>query len=140
MVQYQVRATYKETKKGLDYILKRYHKYSKKLQLLESEKLLKYVVQDYKIELELEISLRFFLTYKLTEIESQALKEFIQENLQKEYIRLLQLLVGYLVLFILKKNRKLRIYINYRQLNSITRKDRYPLPLISEIQNRIGNI
>jgi len=29
--------------------------------------------------------------------------------------------------------------IDYRQLNSITRKDRYPLPLISEIQDRIGN-
>ena len=30
--------------------------------------------------------------------------------------------------------------IDYRQLNSITRKDRYPLPLISEIQDRIGNV
>ena len=28
-------------------------------------------------------------------------------------------MVGYLVLFIPKKNKKLRIYINYRQLNSI---------------------
>ena len=133
MVQYQVRAIYKETKKGLSYILKRYYKYSKKLQLLESKKLLKYIAQDYKIELELETSLRFFLTYKFTKIELQALKEFIQENLQKGYIRLLQLLAEYLILFILKKNRKLRMYINYRQLNSITRKDRYSLPLISEI-------
>ena len=31
--------------------------------------------------------------------------------------------VGYLVLFILKKNGKLRMYINYRQLNSIIKKD-----------------
>ena len=71
--------------------------------------------------------------FKLTKDKLRALKEFIQENLQKGYIRLSQLLVGYLVLFILKKNRKLRIYINYRQLNNITKKDRYPLPLISEI-------
>jgi len=42
-------------------------------------------------------------------------------------------------LFILKKNGKLRMYIDYRQLNSITRKDRYSLPLISKIQDRIGN-
>ena len=81
MVQYQVGAIYKETKKGLDYILKRYYKYSKKLQSLESKKLLEYIVQDYKIELELGISLKFFLIYKLTKTKLQALKKFIQENL-----------------------------------------------------------
>ena len=48
------------------------------------------------------------------EIENLALKEFIKENLKKEYIQPLQLLVGYLVLFIPKKNRKLKIYINYK--------------------------
>jgi len=73
--------TYKETKQGLSYILKRYHKYGKKLWLLESEKLLKYAVWDYKIKLELGISLRFFLIYKLTKIKLVVLKEFIQENL-----------------------------------------------------------
>ena len=47
------------------------------------------------------------------ETENLALREFIKENLRKGYIQLLQLLVGYLVLFILKKNKKLRMYINY---------------------------
>ena len=41
--------------------------------------------------------------------------------------------MGYLVLFIPKKNGKLKIYINYRQLNSIIKKNQYPLLLISEI-------
>ena len=68
---------YKETEKGLDYILKRYYKYSKKLQSPESEKLLEYIVQDYKIELEPGMSLKFFLIYKLIETKLQALKEFI---------------------------------------------------------------
>ena len=139
MVQYQVGVIYKETKKGLDYVLKRYYKYGKELQLPESKKLLNYIVQDYKIELEPRISLRFFLTYKLTKTKLVALKEFVQENLQKGYIKLLQLLARYPVLFILKKNKKLRMCINYRQLNSITRKDRYLLPLISKIQDRIDN-
>jgi len=44
------------------------------------------------------------------------------------------------VLFIFKKSGQFRLYIDYRQLNSITKKDRYLLPLISEIQDRIGNI
>ena len=57
------------------------------------------------------------------EIENLALKEFIKKNLKKGYIQPLQLLVGYLVLFIPKKNGKLRMCINYRQLNSIIKKD-----------------
>ena len=57
------------------------------------------------------------------EIENLALREFIKENLRKGYIQLLQLLAGYPVLFIPKKNGKLRMCINYRQLNSIIKKD-----------------
>ena len=57
------------------------------------------------------------------EIENLALREFVKENLRKGYIQPLQLLVGYSVLFILKKNGKLKIYINYRQLNNIIKKD-----------------
>jgi len=124
---------YKETKRGLSYIPKRYHKYSKKLWLPESKKLLEYIAWDHEIELEKGISPKFFLIYKLTKTELVALKEFVQENLRKGYIRPLQLLAGYLVLFIPKKNGKLRMCIDYRQLNSITQKDRYSLPLISKI-------
>ena len=79
--------TYKETKRGLSYVPKRYHKYSKKLWSPESKKLLKHTAWDYEIELEEEISLKFFLIYKLTKTESIALKEFVQENLRKGYIR-----------------------------------------------------
>ena len=57
------------------------------------------------------------------ETENLALREFVKENLRKEYIQPLQLSAGYPVLFIPKKNGKLRIYINYRQLNSIIKKD-----------------
>ena len=57
------------------------------------------------------------------EIENLALREFIKENLKKEYIYPSQLLIEYSVLFIPEKNGKLRIYIDYRQLNSIIKKD-----------------
>jgi len=52
--------------------------------------------------------------YKLIETEKQALKEFIRENLKLKRIRLLQLSVGYLVLFIPKKSGQFRLCINYR--------------------------
>jgi len=79
------------------------------------------------------MSPKFFPTYKLTETEKQALKEFVRENLKLGRIRSLQLLTSYPVLFVPKKGGKFRLCIDYRQLNSITKKDRYPLPLISKI-------
>ena len=106
----------------MDYILKRYYKFTK-LQSLDSKRFVKYILQDYKIKFKLKTVLKFYSIYKLIKTENLALREFIKENLRKGYIRLLQLLMGYPVLFILKKNRKLRMYINYRQLNSIIKKD-----------------
>ena len=114
--------TYEKTKLKLNYILKRYYKFIK-LWSLDSERLVEYILWDYKIDLKLGTILKFFLIYKLIEIENLTLKEFVKENLRKGYIWPLQLLTGYSVLFILKKNGKLRIYINYRQLNSIIKKD-----------------
>jgi len=42
------------------------------------------------------------------------------------------------ILFIKKPNRGLRFYIDYRKLNNITRKDRYPLPLLNKTLAQIS--
>ena len=122
MVQYQVGAIYKEIKLKMNYILKRYYKFTK-LQSLDSKRLTKYILQDYKIKLKLKTALKFYPTYKLIKIKNLALQEFVKKNLKKGYIKLLQLSAGYLVLFIPKKNGKLKMYINYQQLNSIIKKN-----------------
>ena len=69
MVQYKVGAIYKEAEKAIRYILKKYYKYKKLWNKQFSKRLLKYILQDYIINLKLEISLRFFLIYKLIETE-----------------------------------------------------------------------
>ena len=69
----------------MDYILKKYYKFAK-LQSLNNKRLIKYILWDYKIDLKLKIILKFFPTYKLTEIENLALREFVKENLKKGYI------------------------------------------------------
>jgi len=38
---------------------------------------------------------------------------------------------------LLKKNGKLRIYIDFKKLNVATKKDPYPLPFIDEVLNTI---
>ena len=112
MVQYQVGTIYEEIKLKMDYIPKKYYKFAK-LWSLDSKRLIKYILQNYKIKFKLKTVLKFYPIYKLMEIENLALQEFIKENLRKGYIKLLQLLTGYPVLFILKKNGKLRMCINY---------------------------
>ena len=69
----------------MDYILKRYYKFTK-LQSLDSKRLIKHVLQDYKIEFKLKTILKFYPIYKLIKTENLALQEFIKENLRKEYI------------------------------------------------------
>ena len=69
MVWYKVGIMYKKAEKAIGYILKRYYKYKKLQNEQFSERLLKYILWDYAINLKLEISLKFFPTYKLTEME-----------------------------------------------------------------------
>ena len=69
----------------MDYILKKYYKFAK-LQSLNSKRLIKHILQDYKIKLKLKTTLKFYPIYKLMEIKNLALQEFVKENLRKGYI------------------------------------------------------
>jgi hypothetical protein len=75
--------------------------------------------------------------YSLSKKELNILREHIKKNLTKSYIRPLTLPARYPILFVPKKDGKLRIYVNYRRLNEITVKNRYTLPLIHEMQDKI---
>jgi hypothetical protein len=75
--------------------------------------------------------------YQLSQKESETLKEYIDENLKKGNIRKSSSPAGYPIIFVPKKDGSLRLCVDYRHLNSITIKDRHPLPLIHEIQDRI---
>ena len=65
------------------------------------------------------------------------MKEFLEENLAKGFIRESKSPVGTPILFAPKKDGSLRLYVDYRGLNSIIVKNRYPLPLITKIIDRV---
>ncbi|KAK1479309.1 hypothetical protein CTAM01_14733, partial [Colletotrichum tamarilloi] len=44
-------------------------------------------------------------------------------------------LIGFPLFFILKKGRKLKLLINYKKLNKITKKNYYPLLLIIKLRD-----
>ena len=65
--------------------------------------------------------------------ELAALHKFIDENLATGFIRPSCSPCGALVLFIWKKDGSLRLCVDFRGLNWISKKDRYLLPLISDL-------
>jgi hypothetical protein len=73
-------------------------------------------------------------------MELKTLRGYIEINFINGFIRLFTLLARLLILFIRKFKENLRLYINYRDLNIITIKNRYPLPLISEFIDRLAII
>ena len=71
--------------------------------------------------------------YSLSQEELTALHKFIDENLATGFIRPSRSPCGAPVLFIRKKDGSLRLCVDFRGLNRISKKDRYPLPLISDL-------
>ena len=74
--------------------------------------------------------------YPLSPKELTALREYIEENLRLGRIRHSTSSAASPILFVPKKDGGLRLCVDYRGLNKIIIKNRYPLPLISEILDR----
>ena len=71
--------------------------------------------------------------HRMTPVELQELKVQIQKLLDKGFIRPSTSPWGALVLFVKKKDKTLRLCIDYRQLNRVTIKNRYPLLRIDDL-------
>ena len=66
------------------------------------------------------------------------LRRYLEENLAKGFIRASRSEAASPVLFAKKPGGGLRFCVDYRGLNAITVKNRYPLPLISETLDRLS--
>ncbi len=75
--------------------------------------------------------------YPMMRGEEDSLREFIDEQLKKGYIRPSKSPYVSPFFFIKKKDGKLRPVQDYRKLNSLTVKNQYPLPLIPELIDRL---
>jgi hypothetical protein len=75
--------------------------------------------------------------YQLAPAELRSLKEFIDENLAKGYIQPSKAPCGAPVFFVKKKDGSLRLVVDFRALNAVTRPDSYPIPLTNELLDRL---
>lgn len=72
-----------------------------------------------------------------SETELKVVKDYLEEMLGKGFIRPSSSPFGAPVVFAKKKDGSLRICVDYRELNKITRKNRYPLPLINDLVDQL---
>jgi reverse transcriptase-like protein len=76
--------------------------------------------------------------YQMTANELRVLREYLDDALARGIIRHSVSPAGAPVLFVPKKDGSLRLCVDYRGLNKITRKNRLALPLIAEVLDRMS--
>lgn len=103
----------------------------------DSNKLLPHRTYDHKIPLLPDTQPPFGPLYSMSELELTELCKYIKENLEREFIRPSSSPAGSPVLFVKKKDGSLHLVVDFRGLNKVTIKNRYPLPLIGELLDRL---
>ena len=76
--------------------------------------------------------------YSLGPVELKTLKTYIETNLANGFIQSSKSPADNPILFVCKPNGSLRLYVDYRGLNNLTIKNRYPLLLIDKSLDRSG--
>ncbi len=92
---------------------------------------------DHKIELTNDVTSSKCQAYWMSFYKLQKIKEYLNENLSKNFITSSKILYFSLILFALKINDDLRFCINYQKLNVIIKRNRYSLSLIDEMIDKI---
>ena len=129
----QAKSTTISEKINLSSILKEYHEYANVFSKSKAETLAPHRPYGRWIDLEKDSHPSVGTTYSLSKFEQKALKEFIDENLTNGFIHSMSSPHRAPVLFIKKNDGSLQLCVDFHKLNRITKKDRYPLPFISDL-------
>jgi hypothetical protein len=79
-------------------------------------------------------------SYKMTHKELAGLKVQLNELLDKGYIRPSSSPWGCPILFMKRKDQSLRLCVDYRPLNAVTIKNKYPLPRINILFDQLAGV
>ena len=110
-----------------------YHDFADVFSKAKATTLAPHCKYDLRIDLEEGASPPLGTVYSLSQTELGALRTFINEHLSYGFIKQSTSTHGAPVLFVRKKDGSLCLCVDYRGLNKLTKKDHYPLPLISNL-------
>ncbi|KAL0428215.1 UNVERIFIED_CONTAM: Transposon Ty3-G Gag-Pol polyprotein [Sesamum latifolium] len=92
---------------------------------------------DFTIETLLGVAPIFISPYRMAPMKLQELKKQIEELLEKGFIRPSTSPWGAPMLFVKKKDGSMRLCVDYRQLNKVTVKNKYPLSRIDDLLDQL---
>jgi len=103
-----------------------------------ADKLPEHRPYDCKIDLKQDAMAPWGPIYPLSEVELQTLREWLSEMEKTGKIKRSTSPAGSPILLVPKPSgRGLRLCVDYRGLNAVTIPNRYPLPLMQELQDRV---
>jgi hypothetical protein len=127
-----------EKKSFEDIVPKQYHNFKKVFSKESFDELPPRKPWDHAIELKPDSEPSRSKIYPLSPLEQAELDMFLDENLKSGRIRPSKSPMSSPVFFVKKKDGALRLIQDYRKLNDMTIKNSYPLPLISDLVNKLG--
>jgi len=132
----EIEADYRKVK---EMVPKRFHRWLKVFGKMESKRMLVRKVWDHVIDLNNNFKASKARVYPLSRNEKEEVQKFVDEHLKKGYIRPLKSPQTSPVFFVGKKDKGKCMVINYCRLNKQTVKNNYPLPLITDLIDSMGN-
>nr|XP_010320224.1 uncharacterized protein LOC104647157 [Solanum lycopersicum] len=93
---------------------------------------------EHMIELEAGAKPPALAPYRMAPLELEEQRRQLKELLEAGHIRPSKAPYGAPVLFQKKKDGSMRLCIDYRALNKITIRNKYPIPLIADLFDRLG--
>ncbi|MBW0576535.1 hypothetical protein O181_116250 [Austropuccinia psidii MF-1] len=109
-----------------------YHQYLDLFSKVKAERLPPHHTRDHHIELEGFLP-PAGLIYSLSIQDSDTLRAYISENVEKGFIHEISSSTGPPVLFVKTKDGGLHLCVDYCKLNAATRKNKYPVPPMNKL-------
>jgi len=117
----------------------KFYKWLKVFGKVESERMPTRKIWDHAIDLKEKFKTSKARVYPLSRNKREEVQQFIQDHLQKGYIRPLKSPQTSPVFFVEKKNGGKRMVMDYHRLNKQTVKNNYLLLLITNLVDSMGN-
>lgn len=96
-------------------------------------------LQDHKIPLQDEYQVVKVRPYRYPAIQKTEIERFIREMIEAGIVRDSNSPVASPIVMVKKKDGSWRLCVNYRQLNQLTVKDKFPIPVIEELLDKLGH-